>query len=624
MELGGQQDQLRLLFLSQMYTTLVQTLESQLLVVQQDDFCKDNHTLAKQKSKKKKKKHIQKQLQATENSKGKKNSQAPTVIDMPTREHASLTSSSDDEERMLQCKFWSSSTSSQQPQSSLRSREHTQSTIVALTIIESIMEHVFLRLDTVETSNNNHNCVTNQGDYLHPSNNVIGIDDLLCEKNTSNKSYSPPKSNPCNLTEEFTNEISTGLLLNATLPLSLTHNQDATDTDVAREEDFYLPSYLDPIYEPQDMPTKDWNSNSSKSNAIMAGVSLDLSGSFDGWKNLLKPSVVGRDHFHHHPKLFADFFRQNDDRPPIASSTAASVASSVSEPDVEDLPPQPPSNSIKNNGSERIDFDYYPTTEDDANNASWIPSRGVSNVDSEEEEKCDRVSTYNDDSKNPPSDYNDQGEHITDATINLCSVENTKVNGSCAEDLPDTSFTHPLSLPAQQQQPIQLSLADLGKLRVSPKTVPLRKSWSRGNLAQSMGTAPVVFPSVKEDCGKKELSMVVVPLPSKGMMPNKSKTEPLSTPPRSKLIHHLGDCAVSESGMESDRNLDWHNSNTNHERIVCHGSSKTNDCSEIDELNHQRGLYQMEDENMLREERNAYRDLALTLGAEVSIQFIFL
>ena len=265
---------------------------------------------------------------------------------------------------------------------------------MALTIIDGIMEHVFLRLDTVETSNNNHNCVTNQGDYLHPSNNVIGIDDLLCEKNTSNKSYSPPKSNPCNLTEEFTNEISTGLLLNATLPLSLTHNQDATDTDVAREEDFYLPSYLDPIYEPQDMPTKDWNSNSSKSNAIMAGVSLDLSGSFDGWKNLLKPSVVGRDHFHHHPKLFADFFRQNDDRPPIASSTAASVASSVSEPDVEDLPPQPPSNSNKNNGSERIDFDYYPTTEDDANNASWIPSRGVSNVDSEEEEKCDRVSTF--------------------------------------------------------------------------------------------------------------------------------------------------------------------------------------------------------------------------------------
>jgi hypothetical protein len=68
-------------------------------------------------------------------------------------------------------------------------------------------------------------------------------------------------------------------------------------------------------------------------------------------------------HFHHHPKLFADFFRQNDDRPPIASSTAASVASSVSEPDVEDLPPhppQPPSNSIKNDDSERIDLNYYP------------------------------------------------------------------------------------------------------------------------------------------------------------------------------------------------------------------------------------------------------------------------
>ncbi len=75
---------------------MVQTLESQLLVVQQDVFCNNNHTLAKQKSKKKKKKHIQKQLQATENSTGKKSSQAPTVIDMPTREHASLTSSSDD------------------------------------------------------------------------------------------------------------------------------------------------------------------------------------------------------------------------------------------------------------------------------------------------------------------------------------------------------------------------------------------------------------------------------------------------------------------------------------------------------------------------------------------------
>jgi hypothetical protein len=128
--------------------------------------------------------------------------------------------------------------------------------------------------------------------------------------------------------------------------------------------------------------------------------------------------------------------------------------------------------------------------------------------------------------------------------------------------------------------------------------VPLRKSWSRGNLAQGMVTAPVVFPSMKEDCGGKELSLVVVPLPSKGMMPNKLKTEPLSTPPRTKLIHQLGDCAMSESGMESDRNLDWHNSNTNHERIVCHGSSKSKDCSEIGEQNHQRGLYQMEDENI--------------------------
>jgi hypothetical protein len=359
MELGGQQDHLRLLFLSQMYTTLVQTLESQLLVVQQDIFCNDNHTLAKQKSKKKKKKHLQKQLQATENAKGKKSTQASIVVDKPTKEHASLTSSSDDEERMLRCKFWSSSTSSQQPQSSLRSREHTQSTIVALTIIEIIMEHVFLRLFTAETSNNSHNCVTGQGDNLHSSNNIIEIDDLLCEKNAINKSCSPPKSNQCN-PPELTNVISTGALLNATLPLSLTNIQGTTDTDVAREEDFYLPSYLDPIYEPQDMPPKDWNSNSNKSNAIMAGVSLDLSGSFDGWKNLLKPSVVGRDHFHHHPKLFADFFRQNDDRPPIASSTAASVASSVSEPDVEDLPPQPPSNSIKNDDSERIDLNYYP------------------------------------------------------------------------------------------------------------------------------------------------------------------------------------------------------------------------------------------------------------------------
>ncbi len=68
-------------------------------------------------------------------------------------------------------------------------------------------------------------------------------------------------------------------------------------------------TYLDPIDESKDMAAKDWNSYSSKSNAIMADELLDLNGSFDGWKNLMKPSVLdGNDHLHHHPKLFVFFY----------------------------------------------------------------------------------------------------------------------------------------------------------------------------------------------------------------------------------------------------------------------------------------------------------------------------
>jgi hypothetical protein len=61
--------------------------------------------------------------------------------------------------------------------------------------------------------------------------------------------------------------------------------------------------------------------------------------------------------------------------------------------------------------------------------------------------------------------------------------------------------------------------------------VPLRKSWPRGNSAQSMVTASEVVPSVKEHLRSKR-TMGAVQLPGKGiLLKKKSKTEPLSTSP---------------------------------------------------------------------------------------------
>ncbi len=196
---------------------------------------------------------------------------------------------------------------------------------------------MFLHLDTAETSNNKCTCLTDQIYCLHSSNNFLGKDSHFERKIQLVRAICPLKSNQNNPTE-FTNEINTGISLKATLLLPPTKNQENQDMAGSR-----LTSYLDQIDESNDMTAKDWNSYSSKSsNAIMAEVVLDFSGSFDGWKNLMKPLVLGNDHFHHHPKLFTTFFRQDDERPPVTSSTAASFASSVSEPDVEDFLPHPP------------------------------------------------------------------------------------------------------------------------------------------------------------------------------------------------------------------------------------------------------------------------------------------
>lgn len=605
-EFGTQRDQLRLLFLSQLCTTFLQTIETQLLVNHDvsagNNMNGNNGQQPRSKSRRKKKKKQATKQHVTRDKKDK-------IMKSSTKEKSSVSSSSGDEECLLNCSYWSSPSNTQTRQTSFTSKGYTRSTILALTIIEDVMEHVFLHVDAEETKKNNKQFTTSQGNYLHSTHNLPGKDETYCTMN------------PNNLAAESMHRTATSLPPEVTLLPSSTNEVTASaSTNGVVEEDFYLPSYLDPIYEPHDVAAKDWNNHSSRNNTIMGGVSLDLSGSFDGWKNLLKPSVVGRDHLHHHPKLFAEFLRQHDERPPIASSTAASVASSVSEPDVEDIPPQPPSHRNSNNNNNRkLDSDYYPTTEDETT-TSWIPDHEMLlQNDKISNESCKATNYIG--MEQQPADQSKQGDEYNmhsrelseNNEVHQALVGSSTEQSICASSSQHITSSHSPPLPPQQQ-PIKLSLADLGKLRISPKTIPLKKSWSRGNLNQSTVTAPVGS-TFAEDYLRKELSNPLGPSPAKVKMVN--------TPPRTKINHHLGDCAVSESGMEGDRNMDWCNNNSiNNERMTCHDSNNNNERSMTCDHHRQRVDHQLEDENILREELNAYRDLALTLGAEVSNYFI--
>ena len=383
------------------------------------------------------------------------------------------------------------------------------------------------------------------------------------------------------------------------------------------------PSHLDPIYEPRE-PDRLLDMSA-------VGVSLDLSGAFDGWKGVKK--------FPREMSLFAEFFEEpkHYQNPVVASSTAASVASSMS---------------------------------DDAEVEQFVRMSDFE-LDSEEDGLLDEavksqqgepsVTTHAAKAQALARDVMTQSPTVSTLSGSYLSTVKIDQFSKPSEGKPPTKMLSDpeTSRSPRPSSPIQVSLAELGELKKKANTGELReelrralpaivvesapnspklesikialtKSWSRDNLSKTPTNAVTKetqhcrrrSSSMRrsESLGEDKISRDSMP-PSKETPYRQSSNPSLDrdkksfnvTEPGSAYIPHQGNCASSVSALGDDSSLNWGEDPGAIVRSTSQGADEASISAPPPAKCHHD-----EREALLREERDAFRDMCLTLGAEVS------
>ena len=329
---------------------------------------------------------------------------------------------------------------------------------------------------------------------------------------------------------------------------------------------------------------------------------------------------------------------------------AASVASLVCEQD-EDVNEAPLS-----------DFNFN-TTEDETSQTSkesMLEEAPVEQKDDSYEPEAMRMVT---------NAVENERQFSRSPDITLSSISSSQLSPCVYADLhPKADLSSPPSPSTQlpQLSPIQLSLADLGKLRRqasaneinkelimalptsaagslpgSPKSnsgkIALAKSWSRENLRKPTqhkndgevgqdfeknssirrifrtDSGPFYVNEMAEDCHSHSAGKNQTKIPHCSHEVPTQQCEGGVTEQMKVYRSQPGDSAVSESGITDDNSLDWHE-----EAAVVPSPSGRVDDDASGPVVCQPSRDQDEADSILRDERNAYRDMCLTLGAEVS------
>jgi hypothetical protein len=412
-------------------------------------------------------------------------------------------------------------------------------------------------------------------------------------------------------------------------------------------------SHLDPIYEPLESFDIGLDVDVSA-----GGVSLDLNGTFEGWKGL-KP-------FPREKSLFAEFFELKDPnrQSVVASSTAASVASTMSD-DAE----------VK----QYVKMSDFELDSDDEEEEELIAAEHHSNVEVELPTTTQAVIATNTrkGSCNSPTVSTLSGCHLSLMKAESATVDPpAEANKASAINKSPGLFA---ATPSRPSSPIQVSLAELGELKKKANTEKLReelcKALPAAEIVQGSAPSSPRLGSIKiartKSLSRENLLKPPTPLVSVRVAYCASKDSPPRSTPSNSLrrsesldaedrkqfarpagsIFHTphrqnsnpslqrdkasaggsdtadssfataagrNHCAASVSALEDESSLNW---GEDPSKIKSH-QSQTGvgaDESAIESVTAQSKSH-CGDENasVVREQRNAFRDMCLTLGAEVS------
>lgn len=409
------------------------------------------------------------------------------------------------------------------------------------------------------------------------------------------------------------------------------HNQPHYQSLVASTEHF---NYLHPHGSYRDIAVPSYFDAST----------LKASGAFDGW--------LGVKHLQRQNSLLADFFTDDTkDRNEnlIASSTAASIASSSGDDEDEDLVDEKSHDEDSNSTSNFNDVEEAPTNSD-------FKLDSCTNIDS------NLILEPLSKSKSPSISSTSNSTHSKQLSIQL--LENIPSNSGNKPSR--SSPSSGLRTPPPRSSPLLISLADLPRFRKRGTSVEQRKKFDKqptkknhlvsGSLPSSpIASSPNMVGStwspddlpLKSSTGKKKFHL------TKEMF-NKGKG---SFRLLRKSFLQVASSSAHDLSKFSDSGESLQNSTHHRKRKTNHGVQKLPAVSIPDadfELgtsyalsdgafeNHEGEISSqhrdndnitttkdgtttissaapdMEDINILREERNAYRDMCLTLGAEVA------